>query len=212
MIKTMKFIAAAAVALIALQSVAAMAQTERAARYDVKWPKTRTAQPAACDTGQACDSALEFSWGSSNPQSLHIDIDSADFTPAKGGAFSVCSSAACASSKVNVQDLSFTRQKDFPFWPGTIVLHTPVNEKCVQGVHFKEVTLRQGAIRLHLTDVLVTTCDSNSVSLSYQGMARGGGEAGQPELMSICTMPIHPSWCHKSGGFVEATLPPMSDK
>jgi hypothetical protein len=115
MIKTMKFIAAAAVALIALQSVAAMAQTDRATSFDFKWPKSRTAQPAVSSSG-----------------------------------------------------------------PGTVVIHAPADSKCVQGVHFKEATLRQGAFDLHLNDAIITACDSSSFSLSYQGMAINGSEASQP--------------------------------
>ncbi len=128
--KTVKLIATATLALLTLPSIIAIAQTEQLKpAYDVKLAKkpradeqSRAANPVACDAGQTCDSPLIFSWGDNNVQQLHIE--NADFKPAKGDAFSVCSSSSCAgssSAKVNVQDISFKKYQDFRFMSSTAV-------------------------------------------------------------------------------------------
>ncbi len=195
MIKIVKFAVVATVSLIAVQSVTAMAQAEKHAINN---------KGTGSNNGKTRFSDLSF-WSASNAKPLHID--SADFTPAKGEAFSVCSSSTCDSSNGNALQKPATAAASSSS-SGTVVIHAPADMKCVQGVHFPQatLTLRQGALELH--DAVVTACDASSFSLSYQDMLSSG--TTDPQLMSICTTPNPPASCKR--GIVEAAEAPKDPR
>jgi hypothetical protein len=134
MMKIAKFAVAATVSLIALQSVAAMAQTDKT-RYDVKSIKAHAAKTAYAD----------FSISLNKNQFLHID--SADFSPTKGDTFSVCSSSSCDSSSKTKKPRQHSDMIEIlnraPSWgSGTVVVHAPADKTCAAGKHIPEVSFR----------------------------------------------------------------------
>jgi hypothetical protein len=162
-------------ALAALQPMAAMCDQTANTRSKLKNDGISQSATPVCNMGQNCPDTLEFSWGASNMQSLHLD--SADFAPAKGDAFSVCGSAACDSGKATFSDLSFTAKSS---GAGTVVLRSSASvvttddtrkTGCVQGKHWSKVQIKRGSSTVTLSDVMVSSCSSGSVTLSYQDMA-----------------------------------------
>ncbi|MEY4500340.1 MAG: hypothetical protein RIS52_230 [Pseudomonadota bacterium] len=187
-----KFVIAATLAFVAVQPTTVLAQAEKTVKggWDLATNKgNRTAPPLACDRGQACDDALAWSWGESNQQSLAT----AEFTPAKGDAFSMCGGTACDNSDASGKTSPVTlnqRNMAPATGPGSVVLRTnpPIMTKdvadktmaaddwnpqsrCASGKHFKEVVLMRGMLAITLTDVLVSSCDTSAITLSYQSMA-----------------------------------------
>jgi hypothetical protein len=198
MIKSVKVLGVAAMLLVALSAQAKPGFDVRPTKGRPADDTARSAHPSACDSSQSCDETLEWSWGTSNAQSL--TVSSADFAPAKGEPFSVCSSSACDGSSAADQSartgktghVTINRRTVAPSsGPGSLVLRSnlPIVTKdvdnvsdtatsqpfrCAAGKHFKDakLTLKRGdgGTDFSLDEVAISSCDSNSVTLSYQNM------------------------------------------